>query len=86
MRIMSQVKGFEGICAPTWLNSNQAMHRLDQGVTGFFKLVERRWWGFKRVGEEFHGIIRGNHVETTETKDPYLADDFEKYYEKAKKS
>ena len=59
--------GYPGPCAPVWVNQNTACHRLDGGVTGFFKLVRKRWFGLQKYGEEFHGIIRrGLEVDSTE--------------------
>lgn len=63
----SRVPSHVGACAPTWLNTNSVCNMLDGGVTGFFRLVERRrLFGYKKVGEEFHGIIRNGVVETTQ--------------------
>jgi hypothetical protein len=45
----SKVPGFEGPCHYTWLNRNIVCHRLDGGVSGFFKLMSG--------SKEFHGII-----------------------------
>jgi len=72
--IISNVAGYEGRCTPTWINHNQVCHMLDQGVSGFFKLVEKHWWGYKKVGKEFHGIIKGTVVETTMDKEAIIAD------------
>lgn len=67
--LISKVKGFEGTCSPTWLNTNQILNRLDQGVTGFFKLVKPSFFGLRKTGKEFHGIINQDGiVETTEGK------------------
>jgi len=33
MFFISKVKGFEGKCFATWLNTNQVCNRLDSGVT-----------------------------------------------------
>ncbi len=63
--LYSVVPNHEGKCRPTWINRNQVCNMLDGGVTGFFKLVQRRfgfWW---RVGPEFHGIISGGKVRST---------------------
>jgi len=66
--LVSNVSGHKGLCAPTWINSNQTCNRLDQGITGFFKLVRKRWWGYQKVGKEFHGIVREDVVVTAEGK------------------
>jgi len=62
---MSKVPNFEGRCSPTWVNSNQIDHRLDGGVTAFFRILKQ--WGpfLYHSGEEFHGIIRNGKVYTT---------------------
>lgn len=62
----SQVEGFEGPCLPTWLNHNQVDNRLDGGVTGFFKLVDK-FGGvpIRKKGAEFHGIIKDGKVYST---------------------
>lgn len=66
--LRSIVDGHRGPCLPTWVNKNQVLHRLDDGVTGFFRLVEerkgwRRIFGrWKKVGKEFHGIIKPDNV------------------------
>lgn len=60
----------EGDCKPAWLNTNQLFNRLDGGVTGFFRRVERlAWWPYfaVKVGPEFHGIVRGGTVYATKT-------------------
>jgi len=70
--LISKVKGFEGQCKPTWLNHNLVYHRFDGGVSGFFKLVEKRFGYYFKIGEEFHGIVRdGQTVESTEIEDSY---------------
>lgn len=57
MRILnSTVPGFIGPCKHTYLDTNSIRIRF-YGMTGFFRLVEKRWWGFKMVGEEFHGEV-----------------------------
>ena len=57
----SEVPGHEGLCKASWLNRNQVCHRIDVGITGFFRLVRRNRFGFwKRMGPEFHGMIRYN--------------------------
>ena len=61
----SCVPGHECACAPTWLNTNTVCHRIDNGVTGFFRRIDRGLFGFKKVGDEFHGIIRNGKVYTT---------------------
>ena len=67
--LISKVPGFKGICKPTWLNNSELDSRLDQGNTGFFKLVKKHWlWGYKKYGKEFHGIIkRDGFIYTTKT-------------------
>lgn len=63
----SRVPGHVGACAPTWLNANRVCNMQDGGVSGFFRKVERgRLFGYRKVGEEFHGIIRRGVVYTTE--------------------
>ena len=62
----SRVAGHLGPCAPTWLNTNQVYNRADGGVTGFFKPVKRGRFCVRRYGEEFHGIIRGRTIESTD--------------------
>ena len=70
--LISKVKGYEGPCKPTWINKNQVCHRLDGGVTGFFKLVKKRFGFYFRTGKEFHGIVKdGRTVKSTELKDLY---------------
>jgi len=65
--LISKVKRHEGLCKPTWINKNQLCHRFDGGVTGFFKLVKKRFGFYFKTGEEFHGIVRdGETVESTE--------------------
>ena len=62
----SRVSDHICVCAPTWLNTNTVCNRLDGGVTGFFRPVERRFGlGLKKAGKEFHGIIRNGIVYTT---------------------
>ena len=66
--LTSCVRGHEGDCKPVWLNRNQLCNRLDGGVTGFFRRVERlTWWPHfaVKVGPEFHGIVRNGVVRTT---------------------
>lgn len=45
------------------------MGRIDGGVTGFFKKAVKRKWlpGYKKVGDEFHGLIRFNTHEVVST-------------------
>jgi len=64
--LISNVSGYKDLCVPVWVNKNQVYNRLDRGITGFFRLVEKRFWGYKKIGEEFHGIIKNGNVETTE--------------------
>ncbi len=65
----SNVKGYEGKCKPTWINKNQFCHRVDGGVTGFFKNVKKIWWFWIKVGKEFHGIVKANReIYSTEGK------------------
>jgi hypothetical protein len=64
----SQVEGFEGQCLPVWLNRNQIDIRFGGGVTGFFKRTKRVFGVPKRVGEEFHGIIKDGKVYSTALK------------------
>jgi len=67
MKILnSKVPGFVGECSPTWINYNQVDHRIDGGITGFFKLVKKVWIFKVKTGKEFHGIIKNGIVETTE--------------------
>ena len=71
MDLISQVKGFEGPCKPTWLNQNTVCNRLDNGVTGYFKLTKiSTVFGIpftEGVGHEFHGIINNGIVTSTES-------------------
>ena len=53
----SKVPGHVGPCKKVWLNPNQYLHRIDGGVTGFFRNVKEGFFKF-RTGEEFHGIIK----------------------------
>lgn len=64
--LTSRVPLREGPCVHTWLNRNQIYNRLDGGVTGFFRRV-KLWRGIPlyKTGPEFHGIIKGNSVEST---------------------
>ena len=62
------VDGFKGKCKPTWLNSNRWFHRIDGGISGFFKLTKKRFGFYWKTGEEFHGIIRNGIVYSTEIK------------------
>ena len=60
--ISSIVPGHEGPCKPTWLNRSQIDRSLFGRVTGFFRSVTPRiWfgrqWGWRKVGEEFHGAL-----------------------------
>ena len=64
--LVSVVKGNEGLCLPTWLNENTVCNRLDRGITGYFRLVKKFWIFNIQYGKEFHGIIKGNTVESTE--------------------
>ncbi len=64
--LRSRVPNHNCACAPTWLNTNTVCNRLDNGITGFFRRVERGLFGYKKVGEEFHGIIRRGVVYSTE--------------------
>lgn len=64
--LISKVKGFEGECNPTWLNTNEIYKRTNRGYyTGFFKLVKPFLWFKIKYGEEFHGMIIGNTVVST---------------------
>ena len=69
--LVSEVEGHAGYCTPVWLNRNQVLNRLDGGVTGFFKNVEKRkfWFGYRKVGFDFHGILKDDKVYTTLTKE-----------------
>lgn len=64
----SLVKGHEGLCKPTWLDTNQVSIRVTTRVTGTFKNVKRHWlWGWIKYGEEFGGYISSKgDVRTTE--------------------
>lgn len=64
--MISTVPGHEGRCKPTWINRNQVFNKIDGGITGFFKLVYRRYGFLWRYGPEFHGIIRDGEVHSTE--------------------
>lgn len=63
--LRSRVPSHEGPCIPTWLNQNTVCQRLDGGTTGFFQLVERSRFGVVKIGDEFHGIIRGRAIYST---------------------
>lgn len=63
--IESKVPDFEGLCSPTWLNHNQIDNRLDRGITGFFRIIKKKFIFYYRSGEEFHGIVRRNKIHTT---------------------
>lgn len=68
--LFSKVKGHEGSCKSTWINKNQVCHRFDGGITGFFKLVKKRFGFYFKTGKEFHGIVRdGRTVGSTELED-----------------
>jgi len=69
MKLKSKVKGFEGLCKPIWLNKNQVCHRLDNGITGFFKLIHKKFGIYFKIGKEFHGIIKDRIVYSTEKED-----------------
>jgi len=66
--LTSVVPGFEGNCKPVWLNRNQIYIRQSGGVTGFFRLTKKLAWLpiTIKTGKEFHGIIRGGVVYSTE--------------------
>jgi hypothetical protein len=75
--VHSTVPKFEGPAVAVWLNPNRLDHRLDGGVTGFFRCVKKIvgvWWV---VGPEFHGIVRcppggrGKIVESSEVTDDH---------------
>ena len=53
----SKVNGFEGKCKPVWSNNKTFLNRIDGGVSGFFKLVVKKYGFYWKTGEEFHGII-----------------------------
>ena len=74
----SNVSGFRGLCTPVWLNKNQVCHRLDGGISGFFKMVRKRWFGWQKIGKEFHGIIVFGEVKVTDTKEAIIADDLDR--------
>lgn len=61
--LTSKVKGHEGLCKPIWVNHNQVCNKFDNGVTGFFKLVKKRFGFYLKTGEEFHGIVRSNNID-----------------------
>ncbi len=67
MTINSVVPGHRGRCRPTWWNRNQVCNKFDGGVTGFFRLVHRRWGFLVKYGPEFHGIARDGEVHSTAT-------------------
>jgi len=70
--LISKVKRFEGLCKPIWINRNQVCHKFDNGVSGFFKLVKKKFGFYFKTGKEFHGIIKDRkHVESTELEDLY---------------
>lgn len=66
--LASKVRGFDGRCFPTWLNTNAVCLRFGDGLTGFFRLARKvpglpLYYG---VGEEFHGRVESGEVVTTE--------------------
>ena len=68
--LISKVEGYEGECRPTWLNKNGFLRHQDQGISGFFRLVHRRFFGIPiRHGDEFHGIIKNGEGFITSTED-----------------
>ena len=58
----SVVEGHEGECRYTWVNRNTFCHRIDRGISGFFKNTKSVWGIPFKVGKEFHGIIKGDKV------------------------
>jgi hypothetical protein len=78
--LQSNVMHYEGPCVPVWLNDNQVCHRMDGGVSGFFKMVTPRWYGRQKYGEDFHGIMRGGVVEST--KEAMVADEAQRSMDK----
>ena len=70
--LISEVRGHEGKCKPTWLNLNTIYNRLDGGITGFFRNIKKSsflFFNFNfKYGEEFHGIIKNNKVVSTNHK------------------
>ena len=80
--LISKVRRHEGLCKPAWVNRNQVCNRFDNGVTGFFKLVKRRFGFYLKTGKEFHGIVRSNNiVESTSGMD----EDFDAHYKRSQK-
>jgi len=73
--LTSIVSGHEGLCIPIWLNGNKVTSRLDGGITGYFKnLGTYTFLGLTfhyRMGNEFHGIIKGGIVSSTRDIDNY---------------
>ena len=54
--IPSEVPNFKGPCRPTWLNNNEIDIRLT-GSTGFFRVVNKKFGIYWKIGKEFHGRI-----------------------------
>lgn len=67
MKLISEVKGHEGECYPTWINKNMVSARLNGYISGSFKKV-RYICGIKFfIGDEFHGVISGKTVQNFPT-------------------
>ena len=79
--LQSKVMGFTGPCIPVWINDNAVCRRMDDGISGFFRLVRPRWFGRQKYGEEFHGIIRQGLEVVDSTKIALVADDYQKLNE-----
>lgn len=60
--LISKVNNFEGLCKPVWINNNQVCHKFDGGITGFFRLVKKKYGFYWKTGEEFHGILINGYV------------------------
>lgn len=79
------IPGHTGLCVAVWLNRNQVANRLDQGITGFFKHVEKGWIFYHTVGPEFHGrIVWDGRTITIADKEAVIADGAQQYYERHK--
>lgn len=72
--LVSRVPGFEGLCKPTWLQTNQVVRRVQRGgPTGFFRKVKRVLWilpVYIEVGQEFHGQVLPQSNVVVEAKEP----------------
>lgn len=69
---ISEVPGFEGECAISYINTNKIDARIFGGYTGFFRLVKKHWLlGKIRTGKQFHGAICTDHKTIVSTEGVY---------------